>query len=105
MVEAKSAEAFTLKLVGLPALIAQMDQDTQKNIGAITMAALLVMSIVLLTLFRFGRLSLDLFGRHHWVDLVVRVHGMDRGHDELRECYYSGVSNHCGARRCNPPTV
>ena len=53
VVEAKSAEAFTLKLVGLPALIAQMDQDTQKNIGAITMAALLVMSIVLLTLFRF----------------------------------------------------
>ena len=30
-----------------------MDQDTQKNIGAITMAALLVMSIVLLTLFRY----------------------------------------------------
>ena len=53
VVEAKSADAFTLKLVGLPALIAQMDQDTQKNIGAITMAALLVMSIVLLTLFRF----------------------------------------------------
>ena len=53
VVETKSADAFTLKLVGLPALIAQMDQDTQKNIGAITMAALLVMSIVLLTLFRF----------------------------------------------------
>ena len=53
VVEAKSTEAFALKLVGLPALIAQMDQDTQKNIGAITMAALLVMSIVLLTLFRF----------------------------------------------------
>ena len=30
VIEAKSADAFTLKLVGLPALIAQMDQDTQR---------------------------------------------------------------------------
>ena len=53
IVEAESKTDFSLMLVGLPALIAQMDQDTQKNIGAITMAALLVMSIVLLTLFRY----------------------------------------------------
>lgn len=53
IVESQSADGFRLKLVGLPSLIAQMDQDTQMNIGAITLAAMLVMSVVLLTLFRF----------------------------------------------------
>jgi len=53
VVEAQSKPGFELRLVGLPALIAQMDQDTQKNIGAITVASILIMSIVLVTLFRY----------------------------------------------------
>ena len=90
VIETKSTEAFALKLVGLPALIAQMDQDTQKNIGAITMAALfgdvdcLVNTFPILVGNRWTSL-----GRYYWVNLVVRVHGMDRCHDELRERYYS----------------
>ena len=106
VVEAESKTDFTLDARWARRLIAQMDQDTQKNIGAITMAALLVMSIVLLD--TLPLLVSDCWssdGRHHWVDLVVRVHGMDRCDDELRECHYSGLSDYCGACRCNPSTV
>ena len=53
VIEEQSKDGFELRLVGLPALIAQMDQDTQKNIGAITVASILVMSLVLVTLFRY----------------------------------------------------
>ena len=103
---AQARLTLTLELGGLPSLVAQLDLDTQKNVGAITMASLLVMAMVLINLFRFwSGIVGPLLVVINWFGLGVRFYGMDRDYDELCECDYPGIFGHCRSGRFNSFTV